>query len=138
MDQERLDQIVTNIRNAASLVVPIFGEDIDTAGKIERLESHLLDTARWRAVMEADNYWLEEDWLEIDDLWRNVTGYEIYLNGKPKSQEDVTEAKRQVNPDLFARRRTAIKLIRQVGKQARRLEKDDAAVSRAYTMLTGS
>jgi hypothetical protein len=76
--------------------------------------------------------------LEIDDLWRNVTGYEIYLNGKPKSQEDVTEAKRQVNPDLFARRRTAIKLIRQVGKQARRLEKDDAAVSRAYTMLTGS
>lgn len=138
MDQEALNKIITNLRNASALIVPIFGEDTSTAGKIERLESHLLDTARWRAVMEADRYVLEEDWEEIDDLWRNVTGFEIYLNGKPKSQEDITEAKRQVDPDLFSRRRTAIKLIGQVRKQIHRMEKDDAAVSRAYTMLTGS
>lgn len=127
-----------NVKASGLLRIPSFPEDMPAAEKIAALEEHLLDTARWRAVMEALRIILEDDYEEIDDTWRNVTGYEMYLNGKPKSKEDIDEAKRQVNPDLFARRRKVIKLMRQVGNQIRRLEKDDAVVSRAYTMMTGS
>lgn len=130
--------ISENVKAAAMLRVPSFGDDLDAAGKISQLEDLLLDTARWRNVLEANRLMMEDDYEEIDDQWRNVTGYEIYLNGKPKSQDDIHEAKRQVNPTLFARRRTAMKLLRQLGNQIRRLERDDAVVSRAYTMLTGS
>jgi len=131
-------EIAESVHASGLLRIPSFAEDLPAAEKIAALESHLLDTARWRSVLEDLRIILEDEYEEIDDLWRNVTGYEMYLNGKPKSKDDIDEAKRQVNPDLFARRRTVIKLMRQVGNQIRRLEKDDAVVSRAYTMLTGS
>lgn len=130
--------IEEGIKAAGLLRLPSFAEDMAAAEKIAALEDHLLDTARWRAAMEGYRIMLEDDYENIDDLWRGVTGFEMYLNGRPKSKEDIDEAKRQVNPDLFSRRRKVIKLMRQVGNQIRRLEKDDAAVSRAYTMMTGS
>lgn len=131
-------EIKDNINAAGLLRIPAFPEDTKTSDKIAALESHLLDTARWRSVMEAYRILLEDDYEEIDELWRSVTGYEMYLNGKPKSRDDIDEAKRQVDKELFARRRTVMKLLRQVGNQIRRLEKDDAVVSRSYTMMTGS
>lgn len=132
------EDIAENIKAAGLLRIPSFADDMPTAQRIAALEDHLLDTARWRAVMDATRIMLEDDYVEIDDLWRDVTGWEVYLNGKPKSREDIDEAKRQVDRDLFARRRMSMKLMRQTGNQIRRLEKDDAAVSRAYTMMTGS
>lgn len=135
MEYEEFEE---GIKAAGLLRIPSFAEDLAPAQKIEALESHLLDTARWRSVMEDYRILLEDEYEEIDDLWRDVTGYEIYLNGRPKSKEDIDAAKREVDRPLFERRRKVIKLMRQVGNQIRRLEKDDAAVSRAYTMLTGS
>jgi hypothetical protein len=131
-------EIAEHIKAAGLLRVPGFPDDMPAAKKIETLESHLLDTARWRSVLEDLRILLEDEYEEIDDLWRDVTGWEMYLSGKPKSREDIDEAKRQVDKSLFTRRRTVIKLMRQCGNQIRRLEKDDAAVSRAYTMMTGS
>jgi hypothetical protein len=61
----------------------------------------------------------------------------VYLRGKPKSTVEIDEAKRQVEPDLFFSRRRCLKYLRQVGNQIRRMERDDAAASRVYTMLTG-
>ena len=131
-------EIKETINAAGLLRVPDFPEGMKTADKIAALEDHLLDTARWRSVMEAIRVILEDEYEQIDDQWREMTGWEMYLNGKPKSRDDIDEAKRQVNKPLFTQRRTVIKLMRQVGNQIRRLEKDDAAVSRAYTMMTGS
>ena len=45
---------------------------------------------------------------------------------------------RRMRPDLFFSRRRCQKLLRQVGNQIRRMEKDDAVASRAYTMLVGA
>jgi hypothetical protein len=132
------DEIAENVKAAGLLMIQTFPEDMPAAEKISILEDHLLDTARWRGAMEGVRVMLEDDYEEIDDLWRDVTGWEVYLNGKPKSREDIDEAKRQVDRDLFARRRTSIKLMRQCRMQINRLERDDAAVSRAYTMMTGS
>lgn len=135
MEYEEFEE---GIKAAGLLRIPSFADEMPAAEKIAALESHLLDTARWRSVMEDYRILLEDEYEEIDDLWRDVTGYEIYLNGRPKSKEDIDAAKREVDRPLFERRRKVIKLMRQVGNQIRRLEKDDAAVSRAYTMLTGS
>lgn len=118
--------------------MPAFPEGMASAEKIGALEDHLLETARARGLLEEARLVLEDSYELLDDQWRDVTGYEVYLRGKPKSTTEIDEAKRQVEPDLFFSRRRCIKLLRQVGNQIRRMERDDAAASRCYTMLTGS
>lgn len=132
------EEVAERVQEIAELRMPEFAEDVSTADKIAQLEEYLLTTARGRGILEEARLGLEDVYEEIDERWRNVTGYEVYLSGKPKTQEEVNEAKRQADTPLFIERRLCMKLLRQVGNQIRRLEKDDAAASRAYTMLTGS
>lgn len=133
-----LEGIKEMINDAARLRMPEFPEDIEAHDKIEALEDYLLETARIRHDLELGRLFLEDAWEGIDDQWRDVKGYEVFLNGKPKTIQEVDEAKRQVEPDLFFSRRRCIKLLRQLGHQNRRMEHDDAVCSRAYTMLVGS
>lgn len=135
MTYEEVKEVVAEV---AAVHLPQTPDEMPVKIKIEVLEAHLLYTARGRGILEEARLALEDQYEVIDEQWRNTTGYEMYLNGKPKSQEDINEAKRQVNPTLFGERRLCIKLLRQVGNQIRRLEKDDAVASRSYTMLTGS
>jgi hypothetical protein len=131
-----LDEVKATIQEVSALRMPDFAEDLP--GKIGQMEDYLLETARARHVLEEARLVLEDAYETIDDEWRAVTGYEVFLRGKPKTTGEIDEAKRQVKPDLFFSRRRCQKLLRQLGNQVRRMEKDDAAVSRAYTMLTGS
>jgi hypothetical protein len=130
--------IQQSIHDCARLRMPEFPQDVAPREKIETLESYMLETAVARGVLEDGRITLEDAYEEIDATWLKLTGYEPYLRGKPKSQVEIDEAKREVDPDLFYSRRRCQKLLRQIGNQVRRLEKDDAACSRAYTMLTGS
>jgi len=132
------EEVKDRIIEVAAVHLPETPEDMASRIKIEVLEAHLLYTARARGILEEARLAMEDRYEEIDDTWRKLTGYEMYLNGKPKSQTDIDEAKRQVDPNLFGERRLIMKLLRQVGNQIRRLEKDDAVASRSYTMLTGS
>lgn len=132
------DEVKVVVAEVAAVHLPELSDDIGAREKIDELEGHLLYTARARGILEEARLGLEDVYEDIDHKWKNVTGYEIYLNGKPKSNTDIDEAKRQAEPDLFVERRLCMKLLRQVGNQIRRLEKDDAVASRAYTMLTGS
>jgi hypothetical protein len=134
---QTLDEIKATIQEVAALRMPDF-EAVEAHDKIEMLEDYLLETARARHVLEQARLILEDAYEEIDDKWRAVEGFEVYLRGRPKTTQEIDEAKRQVNPDLFYSRRRCIKLLRQLGNQNRRMERDDAACSRAYTMLTGS
>lgn len=135
MTYEEVQEVIAEV---SKVHLPATPEDMSAKVKIEVLENHLLYTARGRGILEEARLGLEDVYEGVDDQWRNTTGYEMYLNGKAKSQTDIDEAKRQVNPALFEERRLCIKLLRQVGNQIRRLEKDDAVASRSYTMLTGS
>jgi len=132
------EEVQEQLHVVSRLRMPEFPEDPPVAEKISALEDYLLETARARGVLEEARLTLEDAYELIDEEWRDVEGYEVYLRGKPKSTQEIDEAKREVNRDLFFSRRRCIKLLRQVGNQTRRLERDDAAASRAYTMLTGS
>jgi hypothetical protein len=132
------EEVTEVLKEISDLHLPELSEESPAAEKIAALEDHLLWTARARGILESARIGLEDAYEGIDERWRNVEGYEVYLHGKPKSQEEVNEAKRQADKELFIERRLCMKLMRQVGNQIRRLEKDDAVCSRAYTMLTGS
>lgn len=131
-------EIQESLHTVAALRFPTFEQDVQPREKIDGLEAYLLQTAVARDVLEEARITLEDAYELIDEEWLKVAGYEVYLRGKPKSQVDIDEAKRQAEPTLFFSRRRCQKLLRQIGNQVRRLEKDDAACSRAYTMLTGS
>jgi hypothetical protein len=132
------EEIQQQLHVVSRLRMPEFPEDVRVEKKIGALEDYLLETARARGVLEEARLTLEDAYEAIDEQWRDVEGYEVYLRGKPKSTAEIDEAKREVNRELFFSRRRCIKLLRQVGNQNRRMERDDAAASRSYTMLTGS
>jgi hypothetical protein len=131
-------EIQQSIHDVARLRMPQLSDDMSPRVKIEALESYLLETAIARGVLEEGRLTLEDAYEEIDEKWLNLAGWEVHLRGKPKSQVEIDEAKREVEPDLFYSRRRCRKLLRQVGNQVRRMERDDAACSRIYTMLTGT
>jgi hypothetical protein len=131
-------EIQEQLHAIAKLRMPEWGEETPIKEKIEGLEDHLMETARARQMLEEARLIMEDSYETIADQWDQVEGWEMYLHGKPKTQVEIDEAKRQVNGELFFSRRRAIKLIRQIGHQIKRLEKDDAACSRVYTMLTGA
>ena len=135
MDYHEVQQAIHDV---SKIRMPDFAEDIAPKAKIEALEGHLFDTARARQLLEEARLMLEDAYEVIDDEWLGLTGWEVYLRGKPKSQVEIDEAKREMKPDLFFSRRRCQKLLRQVGNQIRRMEKDDAVASRAYTMLVGA
>jgi hypothetical protein len=134
MTYEEVKEVVEEI---SKLHMPEW-KDHGVKEKIESLEDHLLVTARGRGILEEARLGLEDVYEEIDTKWRALEGWEMYLRNKPKSQVEIDDAKAQADPELHAERRLCIKLLRQVGNQIRRLERDDAAASRIYTMLTGS
>lgn len=135
MDYKEIQQALHDVSH---IRMPDFPDATPPKEKIEAFEAHLLETARARHILEEAKLMLEDSYEVIDEEWLGLTGWEMYLRGKPKSQVEIDEAKRQLKPDLFFSRRRCQKLLRQVGNQVRRMEKDDAVASRAYTMLVGA
>lgn len=131
-------EVQQSLHDVAKLRMPAMPDGMPAREKIEVLETYLLETAAARGLLEEARIMLEDAYEVIDEKWLKIVGYEPYLRGKPKSQIEIDEAKREVDPDLFYSRRKCRKLLRQVGNQVRRMERDDAACSRCYTMLTGS
>lgn len=136
--EDAYKEIQQSIHDVAALRFPTFEQDVAPREKIDGLEAYLLETAVARDILEEGRITLEDAYELIDEEWLKLAGWEVYLRGKPKTQVEIDEAKRELNPTLFFSRRRCQKLLRQIGNQVRRLEKDDAACSRAYTMLTGS
>jgi hypothetical protein len=136
-EKSPLRQIEEDLHTIALLRMPDL-DSMEAHDKIEALEDHLLETARWRQTLEHGRLVLEDSFEQIDEEWLKLEGWEVFLRGKAKSQVDIDEARREANPDLFFSRRRCIKLMKQIKNQVNRLEKDDAVCSRCYTMLTGS
>lgn len=135
------DECRSLLFEAARLRIPRFTADDSTGFKIDRLESYLLDTAYWRGELEEARLWMHEAVKIVEDEWSAIQGWEPHLRRPSKTdltQEEIRQAKREIKPDLYASLREGHHLIRRLGDQIRRLEEDDAAVSRAYTFLTGS
>ncbi len=106
--------------------------------KIEQLESYLLLTAEARQEALLAKLMIQESLDVLQAQWDEIEGWEVELptNGK-RTQAEVVEAKRRTRPDLYSSIQTGKRLVDRLTEQVKRLEKDDAATSRVYTIITG-
>lgn len=106
--------------------------------KIEQLESYLLLTAEARQEAQFAKLVIQEALDVLQAEWDEIEGWEVELpTGGRRTQADVVEAKRRVRPDLYTSIQTGKRLVERLGEQVKRLERDDGATSRVYTIITG-
>lgn len=106
--------------------------------KIEQLESYLLLTAEARQEALLAKLVVQEALDVLQAEWDDIEGWEVELpTGGRRTQGDVLEAKRRTRPDLYGSIQTGKRLVDRLTEQVKRLEKDDAATSRVYTIITG-
>lgn len=130
-------QIREILRTAMGIRFPRRDPNEHPSAKITALEDYLTDTAVHRGELESALYWAREAEKLLQDQWDEVNGWEPLI-GRRGTDQAVVEAKRKINPGLYRSLRDVKRLIHDLGRQIRRLEKDFEAVSRDYTLLTGS
>lgn len=107
--------------------------------KIDELESYLLLTAQARQEAQLAKLMVQEALDVLQGEWDDIDGWEVELpsgNGR-RTQAEIVEAKRRVRPDLYTSIQSGKRLIERLTEQVKRLERDDAATSRVYTIITG-
>lgn len=128
--------------NAAEFGVQPFAEGATTMAKVSALEDYAMEAAGWRADLERARLWMAEVQHKLTVEWAKLEGWEVSLPGgkkrKDATKDDITEAKRQVRPDLWENISDIKHLISQLSLQIRRIEKDEDRISRVYTFLTGN
>jgi hypothetical protein len=110
--------------------------------KVQALENYISETAWHRGELQRALYWLDEADKVLRDQWDDLEGWlplaQARKTGKEVTQEDIRQAKRQVDRALYEALRETRHLKEHLGAQIRRLEKDYEAASRVYTLLTGA
>lgn len=134
MTEEQIREILVT---AMRLRFPRMDPNSHPTEKITKLESYLTDTAIHRGDLEEALYWAREAEKVLEDAWDGIEGWEAIRDKKRDTDQAVLDAKRKVKPDLYRGLRDVRRLIHDIGRQIKRLEKDYEAVSRDYTVLTG-
>lgn len=132
------------LAEAAKLKMPTFryGNNGDEPAhapreKVEALENHLLQTARWRGHLEQSRLQVSLAVRGLKRKWDHMTGWEPHRREGEKSVASVEDAKRVKDPDLYDSIQSGEALVKDLSAQIRRLEHDDEVASRAYTFITG-
>lgn len=108
--------------------------------KIDMLEQYLLDCSFWRGELEEAELYVSAGLHELRLKWEMMEGYESMLGQVDPDKATGPQhlrAKRLHDPDLFRNISDGKHLLERIGRQIRRLEKDQEVASRAYTLLTG-
>lgn len=134
-----VDEIRAVLERALPVKVPLFNPEDPPQAKIRSLSDYILKTAEVRAELEQALHWCLEAGKLLRDEWDGIEGWEVALpRGASRTKDTVNEAKRTVRPDLWPGMQEAKSLSESLGRQIRRLELDFQAVSRAYSLLSGS
>lgn len=123
-------EIEETLASVAKLRAPRFGHKPRIDAKISRLEDHMLACAYARGD-------LEECWKSLTDAMAILEEVFITVEVSGRLAEDRERERRMADPDSWGGLRDARRLRTQVERQIHRLSKDEAAVSRAYTFITG-
>jgi hypothetical protein len=109
------------------------------AGKIIRLEGFMVDSAIARGDAEEAALYMQAAVKRLEDEWDAIEGWETLLpaTASERTEKAVVRAKRQLKPELYDGIREGKWLADKLKTQARRLERDEEACSRLYTMATG-
>ncbi len=134
-----VEDIGEYLRIASALRIPRLDPNDNPGLKISALEDYMLKVAHARGDLEEAIGWVLEAKHEARRALDAVQGWEVNLpRGGQRTAEQVLEAKRTIAPDSFAVTRDADYYLKRLERQVRRLELDHNAVSRAYTLITGS
>jgi hypothetical protein len=127
------DEILTVVRHSSKLRMPGFQPDDRTSVRIEALADHMLACATNRGM-------LEEVWQWASRLVTNLEeqGLEGEYEVEGKTAAERSACRMRLNPEVFGALRDARQAKADIERQIRRLEKDEATASRAYTFITGN
>lgn len=124
-------------RSAMAVRFPQRDPNEPPQAKLAALEDYLTTTAVQRGELEAARFWAREAEVRMEESWDNLVGWEAVRDRKRDTDQAIVDAKRKVNPKLYAGLRDVRRLIQDIDRQIKRLEKDFEAVSRDYTLITG-
>jgi predicted nuclease with TOPRIM domain len=131
-----IEEIRSSIAEIASKRVPSFEESTRPGAKIAALEEFMLTAAYARGDLEEHRILLEELLGTLRARWEGLEGWEMVAGPRP-SKEDVRRAKARLDPTLAASIDEVERLLTRIDRQVRRLERDEATASRAYSLVTG-
>jgi hypothetical protein len=134
-----VEEIRTALYAAAKLRMPRRDPDAALGFNIEQIEDYLTDTAIHRGALEEARLYAKDALDDLATAWGQLdpARYEPYLDGTRRTQAAVDRAKAHAEPDMAAGIREARRLVDRLTDQIKRLELDDRAASRRYTMMTG-
>lgn len=133
-----LDQIRTVLYAAARLRMPRRDPHAALSFNVEQVEDYLTETAIHRGELEEARLYAKDGLDVLTDQWADVEGWEIHVpKGARATLAGVDRAKAIQAPELANGMNTARRLIDRLTDQIKRLEIDDKAASRRYTMMTG-
>lgn len=141
MTEDELAEVGRKLRVASQLRVPVFDRNATPRYSLrslsEELAEYMLLSAFQAGELHEARLGLRAD-LENDlREWEQLEGWEMYRQGKTDSSRE--EAKKQMEPELWARIAKLKWLIQQLTDEMERLNRDaEKTVSRAYTILTGT
>jgi hypothetical protein len=134
-----LEEIEGVLARALKLRSPVF-QDAEGAAKVSALEDFMLTSANVNGNLVEALYWVRQLEEKLADEVGGLAGWEVALK-RPRakaSKVEINAAKLAVAPQLFAAGRKARGLRQGIEDQIGRLERAERAVSRAYSMATGS
>lgn len=144
VDSEPVGMTVESIRlaiyQAADLTMPRLDPKGSLSANVELVQGYLIETAIARSMLERARLYAHDALGVIRDQWDAIPrdAYVNHLNGARTTNLQLDAAKAVVEPELADSIRTVKRLIDRLTDQIKRLELDDRAASRIYTMLTGS
>lgn len=110
---------------------------LPTGEKVDALEDYLAATAIARGELEEARLHVYEALGMLLDEWDDIEGWEPLIRASRPTQEDVRRAKKTLRPDLAAGINSGKRIVARLSDQIARLEHDDKAASREYTIITG-
>lgn len=149
----QIDEFRSNLRVAARLRIPPIHDDLvppddrfdpakparlNPQTRVESYEDFIVQAATYRGELEENLLDLQTGIKSMEDEWETIEGWETLVDPSDKTQRAAVDAKRKVRPDLYSGIREGKWLADKIRVQVKRLEQDEGAVSRLYTMLTGS
>lgn len=148
----KLEEWRSNLRVVAALRIPPIQDDLvppderfdppkparlNPATRVESYEDFIVRAATYRGELEENLLDLQEGTKGLEDQWDEIEGWETLVDPSDKTQKAVVNAKRKLKPELYSGIREGKWLADKIRTQVRRLEQDEAAASRLYTMMTG-
>lgn len=133
-----VDEIKKALFRCAGLTFPRL-QGLEPGQKVELVEDYLVETAIARSELERARLYMHEAHHALLRQWDDIQGWQAHVGWSSRTtQDDIRLAKKEINPGLYASMVEAKFLIDRLGQQIARLELDDKAASRAYTIITGS